>query len=71
MSTLAKTKKASVTAAAQCKSCTYWEAKTNTLGECRRHAPQTIAFNVDDDVKFESRFPVTKAADWCGDYSKA
>ena len=71
MSTLAKTKKASVAAAAKCASCTYWEAKAGTSGECRRHAPQTIAFTVDTDVKFESRFPLTKASDWCGDYSKA
>jgi len=57
---------------AQCQSCTYWQAKADTsTGECRRHAPQTVAFNVDDGVKFESRFPLTKAADWCGDYAKA
>jgi len=40
-------------------------------GECRRHAPQTIAFEVDDEVKFESMFPVTAAEDWCGDFTKA
>lgn len=53
---------------AKCESCTYWQAKASA-GECRRHAPQTVAFTVDDNVKFESKFPVTQAADWCGDYS--
>lgn len=39
-------------------------------GECRRHAPQTVAFEVDDEVKFESMFPVTAGDDWCGDFEK-
>ena len=59
-----------LTKAVACESCTYWKSvEAKAAGECRRHAPQTIAFTVDADVKFESRFPVTKAADWCGDYS--
>lgn len=59
-----------ISIAAKCESCTYWQAKSSaTSGECRRHAPQTIAFTVDAGVKFESRFPETKAADWCGDYA--
>ena len=60
-----------LTKAVACESCTYWKQAKSTAadGECRRHAPQTIAFTVDSDVKFESRFPATKAADWCGDYS--
>lgn len=56
-----------LTKSVACESCTYWK-KASADGECRRHAPQTIAFTVDSDVKFESRFPVTQAADWCGDY---
>ena len=40
-------------------------------GECRRHAPQTVAFEVDDEVKFESMFPVTASDDWCGDFQKS
>ncbi len=55
--------------AAKCETCTYWEAKSGNTGECRRHAPQTIAFTVDDNVKFESKFPATQASDWCGDYA--
>jgi hypothetical protein len=52
----------------KCEACTYWKNQGHE-GECRRHAPQTIVFNVDSNVKFESRFPVTKDADWCGDFS--
>lgn len=54
-----------------CSSCTHYKATAATKGECRRHAPQTIAFNVDDKVKFESRFPSTKATDWCGEFAQA
>ncbi len=54
-----------------CATCTHFKATTTTKGECRRHAPQTVVFNVDDKVKFESRFPSTKATDWCGEYTKA
>lgn len=51
-----------------CAACAHWNATGDRDGECRRHAPQTIAFEVDDDVKVESRFPETKASDWCGDF---
>jgi hypothetical protein len=34
------------------------------------HAPQTIMFKVDNDVKYESHFPVSKGDDFCGDFSK-
>lgn len=52
-----------------CANCTHWNALDNSSGECRRHAPQTIAFEVDDEVKFESKFPITADRDWCGDFS--
>ncbi|MGH8017002.1 MAG: hypothetical protein ACREIA_01720 [Opitutaceae bacterium] len=58
-------------ATALCGQCTYWKNVDSNTGECRRHAPQTIAFTVDQDLKFESRFPRTKASDWCGDFSAA
>ncbi len=64
----ATTTKTSVKA---CAACAHYKSNTATLGECRRHAPQTIAFQVDAGVKFESRFPKTKASDWCGDFAKA
>ena len=54
---------------ATCASCQYWYHDADTSqGECRRHAPQMLVFHIDDDVKFESRFPATLASDWCGDY---
>ena len=52
-----------------CSNCAYWNALEEDHGECRRHAPQTIAFEVDEEVKFESMFPVTVNIDWCGDFS--
>jgi hypothetical protein len=54
---------------ATCASCQYWSSDSEARqGECRRHAPQMLVFHVEDDVKFESRFPATLASDWCGDY---
>ncbi|MEX1049695.1 MAG: hypothetical protein WED15_09210 [Akkermansiaceae bacterium] len=55
-----------------CGNCAYWnqtDEEGDPLGECRRHAPQTIAFEIDEEVKFESMFPVTADTDWCGDFS--
>ena len=52
-----------------CEACAYWNTMDGKKGECRRHAPQTIAFEVDDDVRVESRFPETSKEDWCGDFS--
>lgn len=59
------------TVAKSCAACAHYKSNTATLGECRRHSPQTVAFQVDAGVKFESRFPQTKASDWCGDFAKA
>lgn len=52
-----------------CGNCAYWNTLEEDHGECRRHAPQTIAFEVDEEVKFESMFPITANIDWCGDFS--
>jgi hypothetical protein len=65
--TAMKTKKAH----RACEACAFWNPMEDSHGECRRHAPQTVAFEVDDEVKFESMFPVTAADDWCGDFEKA
>ncbi len=54
-----------------CAACVHYKPVSATLGECRRHAPQTVAFQVDDGVKFESRFPRIKPSDWCGDFTRA
>jgi hypothetical protein len=60
--------KMQTTTTASCASCQYWNVQTSTEGECRRRAPQTIAFKIDENVKFESRFPVTEGSDWCGEF---
>ena len=57
------------TSAKACANCIHWKALASSTGECRRHAPQTVAFQVDEGVKFESRFPETAASDWCGDFT--
>jgi hypothetical protein len=54
---------------AACGNCRFWSTDSKTEnGECRRHAPQMLVFNVDDNLKFKSHFPPTAASDWCGDY---
>lgn len=54
-----------------CGSCRYWKKSENqAMGECHRHAPQAIAFNVEQKLQFQSRFPDTTAEDWCGDYQR-
>lgn len=53
-----------------CEACAFWNKLEDEAGECRRHAPQTISFEVDDEVKFESMFPVTGSDDWCGDFEQ-
>ncbi|BCU78167.1 hypothetical protein [Luteolibacter sp. LG18] len=52
-----------------CSNCQYWSSDAKAKkGECRRHAPQMLVFNVDNDLKYKSHFPATAAADWCGDF---
>ena len=57
-----------VTTTKACEACAYWDSADNKTGECRRHAPVTVAFNVDAATKYEAKFPETKASDWCGDF---
>jgi hypothetical protein len=59
-----------LTKAVACNACTFWKPTQPDRGECHRHAPQAVVFNVDDQVRFESRFPVTAGQDWCGDFSQ-
>ena len=59
-----------ITISRACAECSFWNPLEEGHGECRRHAPQTVAFEVDDEVKFESVFPVTAGDDWCGDFEK-
>lgn len=56
------------TATKSCAMCAHWKS-SGTKGECRRHAPQSIVFKVESGVKYEAKFPITKADDWCGDYT--
>lgn len=63
MSTTTKTTKA-------CAECAHWNTTASDEGECRRHAPQLISFEVDDDVKIQSSFPMTSGDDWCGDFEQ-
>ena len=56
------------TTAKACAQCAHWKALSGDQGECRARPPQAISFKVDDDVKFETRFPVTAGSDWCGEY---
>jgi len=54
-----------------CGSCDYWQplwpradhARELDPGGCRRHAPR----NTDEGY---AMWPVTSAADWCGDYQR-
>ncbi|MBB5352717.1 hypothetical protein HNR46_002965 [Haloferula luteola] len=57
-----------LTSTKACADCIHWNSSDEGEGECRRHAPQMIAFEVDDEVVLESRFPMTAAEDWCGDF---
>jgi len=52
-----------------CSACAYWKPTDGQEGECRVRSPQAIVFKVDDSTKFESRFPETKASDWCGEFA--
>ena len=58
-------------ATAVCSSCKHWNSQSDNKGECRRYAPQALAFVVDSETKFESRFPVTAASEWCGEFEQA
>jgi len=57
------------TKTATCVKCSHWNPTESAKGECRRQPPQAISFKVDNDVKFETRFPVTNESDWCGEFS--
>jgi hypothetical protein len=59
-----------ITISRACSACAFWNPLEDGHGECRRHAPQTVAFEVDDEMQFETMFPVTAADDWCGDFEK-
>lgn len=51
-----------------CGQCMYWKQTEGEEGACRRQPPQEISFEVDDEVKFVTRFPTTSADEWCGEF---
>ena len=51
-----------------CATCYHWHMTGDQEGECHRRAPQAVVFKVADQLKFDSRFPLSKKHDWCGDY---
>ena len=57
------------TAAKTCVNCANWSAKDGDQGECRVRAPQLVAFRVDENTEFVSRFPLTASTDWCGEFA--
>jgi len=56
------------TASETCAACKSWKQTAGNQGECRAHSPQLVAFEVDNETKIESKFPVTTDVDWCGDF---
>ncbi|MCG8524869.1 MAG: hypothetical protein MI748_00700 [Opitutales bacterium] len=59
---------ATTTETKTCAACANWNNLGSETGECRAKAPQTIVLKIDEETKVESRFPVTKADDWCGEF---
>jgi len=65
---------------AACVKCKYWLKKSVASGECRRRAPQVVAYtesNTDGssgeyresvDSYTRSEWPTTLAEEWCGEY---
>jgi hypothetical protein len=55
-----------------CGSCRYWKReKKSGAGQSHRHAPQSIAFAVDEKLRYECHFPKTESGDWCGNFQRA
>lgn len=65
---------------ATCVNCKYWLKQSMASGECRRHAPQVVAYTESQtkgehgeyresvDSHTQSEWPVTPAGEWCGEY---
>lgn len=60
----------------QCCTCTHWDADrrsddVSAQGQCRAHPPRVIYVPPKDralDHPFESEWPWTMGADWCGEW---
>lgn len=53
-----------------CAKCKFWDRAENNQGSCRRHAPQTVVFELSLDKTMKTVFPVTNESDWCGEYEQ-
>lgn len=51
-----------------CNACAFWKDTGADSGECRVNPPQAIAVNIDAQTRIETKFPVTAADDWCGEF---
>ena len=48
-----------------CATCRFWRPGADGRGECRRRAPLPT---LDDRKHYVAVWPVTRAADWCGEH---
>ena len=50
-----------------CSTCGWWntEDDDNGAGHCRRYAPRPVA----DGVATQAVWPITRAAEWCGEWA--
>jgi hypothetical protein len=65
---------------AACVNCKYWLKQSVASGECRRRAPQVVAYTASKtegssgeyrecvDSYTRSEWPTTLAEEWCGEY---
>lgn len=56
-----------------CGQCRFWDPFDDAEGECRRHSPAAILYGMqasrnDSAADFHAAWPVTGAADWCGEF---
>lgn len=68
------------TRSAACVNCKYWLKQSVASGECRRRAPQVVAYTESKtegssgeyresvDSYTRSEWPTTLAEEWCGEY---
>ncbi len=58
----------------ECAGCQWWTVLSDRqlsgkgLGDCRRHAPITVLRGSPDGGKIVTRFPITRAVEFCGDW---
>ena len=50
-----------------CETCRWWKSDDNTKGECHLQPPQVVRT---EPYGVAARYPVLRAADWCGQWEK-